>query len=111
LCVGGEYLGHLGGLFDFEYGLFSRLIVLIALILIALILIALIVLVLILRLSRTKWSGVSISSDQFSSGGVLSIWYYQLMHRAPVLSTTNSSLVEYLVIELDASIVLLVLVV
>jgi hypothetical protein len=25
LCVGGEYLGHLGGLFDFEYGLFSRL--------------------------------------------------------------------------------------
>jgi hypothetical protein len=106
LCVGGEYLGHLGGLFDFEYGLFSRLIVLIALILIALI-----VLVLILRLSRTKWSGVSISSDQFSSGGVLSIWYYQLMHRAPVLSTTNSSLVEYLVIELDASIVLLVLVV
>jgi hypothetical protein len=28
LCVGGEYLGHLGGLFDFEYGLFSRLIVL-----------------------------------------------------------------------------------
>ena len=28
MCVGGEYLGHLGGLFDFEYGLFSRLIVL-----------------------------------------------------------------------------------